>query len=166
MEESTVEDVLRAGLVWLYSTEQPGDALIQHHGVDAGAVGNRRYKFMPRGSDRLPVVVVNVAATVRNERTSDLQNPLGERELDDLADVVTRVGAEFGAVATQTWNGHPAHTGSVQLGTPAHPSLLAAVDRYHRGCPEHRPSSVFCGCGWYQAGHGRMVLPDLRTEAP
>lgn len=148
--------ILDTGLHWLYDTVQPDDAHQQHHGITIShPEGNRLYGFCPTGADNLPVVVVNVA---RPElRPNDLPaNPLRPDELFDLA---IELEARGYTVRT-TWNGHPAITGSVGLIRAAHPTLIAAVQRYHRGCTVHPQRSVFCDCEAWRAEGRRIVRPE------
>lgn len=146
-----------AGLAWLYDTVQPDTAILQHHGVPLAAVGDRRLSFCPVGVNRLPVVVVEVVGVTYIGNSLRPQNPLAAGELEELAALLRRSVP----VAT-TWNGHPATTGSISLARPAHPSLVAAVARYHARCPQH--DSVFCsrtGCSWYRDGNRTVIYPSI-----
>lgn len=157
---------LAAGLRWLFDTEQPAGAVQQHHGVGLPPVGNRRFGFCPAGGDSRAVVTVAVANVEwrlqRGEQVS--ANPIRPTELDDLTTELASLGAEV----VHTWNGHPGTTGSLALARPAHPSLLAAVDRYRAGCPTHpghgSDKGVFCQCGWYAAGNDLVIQPDVNDE--
>jgi hypothetical protein len=155
MDVDRLQATVDAGLAWLYDTEQPDTAILQHHGVPLPAVGNRRLSFCPVGFNRQPVVVVNVVTVTYIEDSLRPHNPLAAGELEALAALIGR-----SAPVSTTWNGHPAATGSIGLARPAHPSLVAAVTRYHARCPEH--DSVFCsrtGCGWYRDGHRTVIYP-------
>ncbi|MFC8862686.1 hypothetical protein [[Kitasatospora] papulosa] len=157
-----LDTVLTAGLRWLYETEQPADAWDQHHGVSLPLpADNRTYSFCPAGYRSLTVVVVNVAKVDWIDNgPNDLKtpaNPLKVDELDSLADDLRAHGFEV----NDMWNGHPGITGSVGLARPAHPSLLAAVDRYRAGCLAHPQRSVFCDCDAWRAGFNRIVRPEL-----
>lgn len=157
-------DVLTAGLRWLYETGQPDNAHAQHHGEQLAADNNRIYRFIPVGAANLPVVVVDVA---KIEWTTDARgynvaaNPLEPDELERLAEEIRALGYEVG----HTWNGHPATTGSVGLVRPAHPAQVAAVERYHRGCPDHPQRSVFCDCEVWRAGFRRVVRPAVVVDS-
>lgn len=159
--------ILDTGLGWLFDTVQSDDAHAQHHGIVLGLPeANRWYGFCPDGARHLPVVSVNVVKPewIDNgfNRPSTLANPIGPAELPELAAELRRRGFEsFG-----TWNGHPGDTGSVGLARPAHPTLVAAVDRYHRGCTVHPQRSVFCDCEDWTAGFRRIVRPDRPTPIP
>jgi hypothetical protein len=147
---------LAAGLCWLYDTEQPSDATIQHHGAGLPSVANRRLRFCPQGWEGHPVVVIDVAHVEWDGPYLPAKNPLAAGELDAVATLI----AETASPVVGIWNGHPAITGSVALSRPAHPTLVGAVNRYRAGCPEH--STVFCtseGCTWYRAGHAKIIHP-------
>lgn len=147
----TLATVLDTGLGWLYDTAQPDDAHADHHGIVLGLPDvNRVYRFTPDGADHLPVVIVNVARP-----GPPGSNPLEPGELFDLA---IELEARGYTVRT-TWNGHPADTGSVSLIRPAHPTLVAAVERYHRGCTVHPERTVFCDCEHWRAEYARRVRP-------
>lgn len=152
-------DVLRAGLAWLFETEQPDGAILQHHGLIHDAEGDRRYCFVPEGAWNRPVVVIDIAdpkwSGPMTNRT--LLNPLAPTELEQFAEAI----AALGYPTAGTWNGHPGPSGSVSLSRTAHPSLLAAVNRYRAGCPAHPARRVFCDCGWYRDGFSLLIQPAL-----
>lgn len=156
---TTLAAILDTGLGWLYDTAQPDDAHTDHHGIvlhlpDA----NRWYGFCPTGARNLPVVCVDVTKVeYKFDRVggSVPANPLEVDELESLADELRRRGFNV----DDTWNGHPGVTGSVGLARPAHPSLVAAVDRYRRGCTDHPQRSVFCDCEEWRAGFRCVVRP-------
>lgn len=155
MSRMPVSTVLDLGLHWLYETVQPDDAHQQHHGESLATEGNRIYRFIPSGARKLPVVVVDVAKVEWTGPDHDRYpaDPLGPSELDALAGELRRRGLPVDA----TWNGHPGITGSVGLARPAHPSQVAAVERYIRGCLDHPKRSVFCDCEAWRAGFRRVV---------
>ncbi|KUH38409.1 MULTISPECIES: hypothetical protein [Streptomyces] len=155
--------ILDTGLGWLYDTVQPDDAHQQHHGIQLHLPeANRWYGFCPSGAQHRPVVsvdVINVEWVDNGPNTQQTPaNPLEPGELPALVKELYRRGFE----STGTWNGHPGVSGSVGLVRPAHPTLVAAVDRYRHGCPLHPNRSVFCDCEQWTAGFGRVVRPDLR----
>ncbi|MFJ2780216.1 hypothetical protein [Kitasatospora sp. NPDC087315] len=146
-----VHRILIAGLAWLYDTEQPDGAILQHHGTTLGTHDNRHYTVTPTGAMNLPVFVVDIVDMDFDFERSEPgpRNVLAAGELAALADTL----AAFGAEVRTTWNGTGV-TGSIGLRRPAHPTLTAAVDRYHARCPTHH--NVFCsdqGCTWYTDGH-------------
>lgn len=154
--DDRVRAVLRAGLTWLYETEQPPDAIDQHHG-HGRCVGDRRYDFAPYGAKARPVVIVCVLKP-RVDGAGKVLNPLGgPAEMDAVAEAL----AELGHLVADRWNGAANHaTGSLGMADPAHPSLVAAVDRYRAGCPDHTsPLCGWDGCPWFSTGNKRMVLP-------
>jgi hypothetical protein len=160
-QPTTLAAVLDTGLRWLYETVQPDDAHQQHHGITIGLpAANRIYGFCPTGAENLPVVVVNVAKPELRPYELPL-NPVRQDELPALAVELERRGFKVRV----TWNGHPAITGSVGLARPAHPSLVAAVQRYHRGCTVHPERSVFCDCEAWRAEGARIVRPVFEPAA-
>ncbi|MDX3358046.1 hypothetical protein PV703_33125, partial [Streptomyces sp. ME01-24h] len=161
-----LKTVLDTGLHWLYETEQPGNAHQQHHGIVLGLPEeNRRYGFCPVGARRLPVVSVNVARVdwidngPNDAKTPG--NPLGPGELEALAAELEQRGFPI----DDTWNGHPGITGSVGIGRPAHPTLVAAVDRYLAGCLLHPRRSVFCDCEAWRSEAARIVTVSLKKSS-
>lgn len=158
---TSLATILDTGLNWLYDTVQPDDSHQQHHGIVLHLPeANRWYGFCPDGAQHLPVVSVDVLKPewIDNgfNRPSTLANPLGADELPALAEELRRRGFEsFG-----TWNGHPGPTGSVGLTRKPHPTLVAAVDRYHRGCTVHPERRVFCDCDAWNAGFTLIVRPQ------
>ncbi|MFD5221432.1 hypothetical protein ACFWMH_27705 [Streptomyces tendae] len=162
----TLSRILDAGLEWLYETVQPDDAHQQHHGIilrlpDA----NRWYGFSPAGVRNRPVVSVDVTKKeyrFDSDGDSIPANPLEPGELEALADELRRRGFDVDG----TWNGHPGTTGSVGLARPAHPSLVAAVDRYRRGCTVHPQRGVFCDCEHWIAEGRRIVGPNQPAPTP
>jgi hypothetical protein len=142
----------------MFDTEQPDGAVMQHHGVSSPQVDGRVYRFVPVGARGLPVVVIDVPGGAEWDSDGNLTNGLRRGELRALADELSGLGYAH----HDTWNGDRCMTGSVGLRRPAHPSLVAAVARYHAGCPDH--GNVFCSCPepaclWYASGYGRVVQP-------
>lgn len=157
-----LDTILAAGLRWLYETEQPTDAWQEHRGLLLRApASNRCYSFIPANDWRRVVVAVDVAKIEwidngPNELRTPA-NPLESGELEALAAELRVLGFEI----TSTWNGHPQTSGSIGLARPAHPSLVAAVDRYHAGCLAHPKRGVFCDCDAWRSGFARIVRPEL-----
>lgn len=146
--------ILTAGLAWLIGTEQPAEALTTHHGVGRGT-GDRRFRFVP--SPTWPIIVMELTHPARDQR-GNLLNPLTKHDVKALhVDLIRR-----GQTIRSTWNGVGCDTVSVALGGTVHPTLLDAVETYHRGCPVHH--TVFCspdrnGCDWYATGNRHLVKP-------
>jgi hypothetical protein len=157
---TTRTEALAAGLRWLYETEQPDGAALQHHGVTLAVDGNRWFRFLPSGDHREVIVVVNVAEVEWRDVDSWTKAPMNPLELGELAKLASELDT-LGAHVVDVWNGHPGITGSLRLARPAHPSLLSAVDRYHAGCPEHPKRGVFCDCDWYAKASALIVQPVL-----
>jgi hypothetical protein len=162
----TLATILDTGLTWLYDTVQPNTAHATHHGIvlrlpDA----NRIYGFCPDGAQHRPVVIVDVAKVewIDNgpNRLQTPANPLDVGELTDLVKELHHRGFE----SSGTWNGHPSTSGSIGLIRKAHPTLVAAVDRYRAGCLEHPNRSVFCDYDTWTAGFRRVVQPPRPTPA-
>ncbi|WP_328721779.1 hypothetical protein OHT52_21310 [Streptomyces sp. NBC_00247] len=163
--------ILSAGLRWLYTTEQPEGALVSHRGETL--IGDdRTYRFVPQGAAQLPVVVASVRCPQhRRDAIGDLvpANPL---DVNEVYAVLTDL-AMLGTTVAATWNGYPSHSVSLGLVAPAHPSLLAALERDRAGCPDHA-GQLLCnwdGCPWYGAGHALLVRPavlekDTRGSVP
>lgn len=153
-----VRAVLAAGLAWLYETEQPATSALQHHGVFGPRLGDRRYRFIPADDGKRPVVVVDVPEPLYDTSIVSkwqLLNPIGgDEEMLALAATVRDLGYDTG----RWWNGN-GESGSLGLASPAHPTLLAAVDRYKAGCLEHPRAGVFCTCPWYRPGRALLVEP-------
>lgn len=157
---TSLNTILDTGLNWLYDTVQPDNAHLHPRGLTLHLPeANRQYSFCPTGARRPTVVSVDVLKVEWIDNgPNDLKtpaNPLESGELEALAAELERRGFP----AQDTWNGHPGITGSVGLARPAHPSLVAAVDRYRRGCTAHPARSVFCDCEAWRAGFTRIVGP-------
>lgn len=156
----STEQAVSVGLLWLYRTEQPDEAVLQHHGVTvarsllAVSDGDRLYRFIP-GTARNVIISVLVARPVYVNGFHQVR--LRPGEVDQLAGLVRELGHEVAEV----WASPSGAFGTVTLQQPAHRSLLAAVDRYRAGCPRHPDRGVFCRCGWYPAGNQLVVLPDV-----
>lgn len=153
-------DQLAAGLAWLFDTAQPDDAIVQHHGHASAAFGRRTYGFCPRGHTGHPVISVDVVDTRWLSDEGRWTATLYPGEVKQLAAVLTALGRH----PVDTWNGHPAPTGSIELDDPIHPTLDAAVARYRAGCPDHPEQSVFCRCDRWRADWGRAVHPVWPEE--
>lgn len=164
MHDLPLHAALTAGLHWLYDTEQPDDAWMQHLGQPIYATDNRRLTFAPVGADNLPVIVLDVSWPLWTKHPSgDMApgNPLAPTELPRLAAELEHRGFEV----RSTWNGFPAHSGSVGLVQPARPSQCAAVERYRAGCLLHPERSVFCECVPWRAGFRRAIYPSALIPA-
>lgn len=158
-KQAPLLNLLRAGLHWLYRTEQPAGVVMTHHGVTAPALGDRQFSFTPDGTEHLPVLAVKVVNQNWVEKGMDriLTNGMHAGELAQIAQLVRVLGYPI----RDTWNGREgSDTGSIGLARPAHPTLLATVNKYRAGCPEHR--SVLCGwqgCTWYGDNSKALIKP-------
>jgi len=155
-------DTVWAGLNWLYTIEQDdSESIVSHHGINAPVVEGRRYRFIPSGFNPVgaPVIVVSVAkphytGPLDNQ---ELANPLQPGEFTQLQAQVQDCGHEIHS----TWNGE-GETGSIGLATPAHPTLLAALERNRQGCPDH-PKQILCswdGCPWHSTHIAKLQVPE------
>jgi len=155
-------DTLQAGLEWLYTTEQDDEeSIVSHHGINAPVVEGRRYMFVPSGFHPVaaPVIVVTVADPQYTGPLfhQKLVNPLEPGEVAGLQAQMQ----EWGYEVHSRWNGEH-ETGSVGLATPAHPSLLAALERQRKGCPDH-PKQILCrwdGCPWWITHLAKLRRPE------
>lgn len=150
-------DVLRAGMNWLTQTIQPSGAL-EGWGWAAPGADGRRVRFLPVGYKERPVVIVDVAEPVY-DADFEITNPLGG---DVEASAWVTALHELGYRTAEIWN-WKGNTGSISVDVLLHPSLLAAVQRYRRGCPEHPEKRVFCECGWLAAGMRQVVYPAVQS---
>lgn len=154
-------DTVWTGLNWLYTTEQADDeSIVSHHGIYAPVVEGRRYGFIPSGARARPVIVVEVAKPRYNESLSNpkLLNPLEPGEMAVLQARIETWEHEIDSC----WNGDGYASGSVGLATPAHPSLLAALERQRKGCPDH-PKQILCswdGCPWHRTHIAKLQVPE------
>lgn len=161
--DGAVAEAVGAGILWLYTQEQPKGAALRH-GVQMEVVSaNRRITLIPEGNHGAPVIVLSVLQQ-RFIRTGypgevELENPLADGEVAALHDWIRD---RLDVQVTGTWDGQY-ESGSVGLARKAHPTLLEAVSRYRAGCQrlgdEHERGAVFCRCGWYRALYERLVQP-------
>lgn len=180
-----VKAVLAAAVAWLYDQEQPEGAVAHHLGPAGFRLGDRVYEVIAAGADGGPVIVVRVAGCdlapgewrgfegeYSHRSYGGWTEPFPDGPCAEVLAVVEAV-AGLGAEVKGTWNGAPHCTsGSIGLAARARPSLLAALARYHAGCPAH--GSVFCGpgshreadrdCTWYTDGTRLLVSPAWPSE--
>ncbi|WP_367139734.1 hypothetical protein [Saccharothrix sp. HUAS TT1] len=157
LDPDVIMPTLLALMRWGFHVEQPDAAIVPHSGASltAPATANRRYSLIPEVGG-WPVLVVDVVDSQWDSAKYAHGVVLHPDELDCLHLALDSMGFQV----VERWNGHPTTTGSLRLaGRQAHPSLLAAVKRYHAGCPDHPAKGLFCDCGWYQAGHRDSVQP-------
>jgi hypothetical protein len=165
LTEPQLDDILGTALRWLYDVAQPDGAILQHHGVHVGATGNRKFSAAPSAWDGRAVLVVDVAHLEYRPGPYGYDIPANPLEPGELERLAARM-AELGAPVIHSWNGHPATSGSLALERDAHPSLVAAVDRYRAGCPDHTgPLCSWDGCQWYPRGSALIVPPTVPAAA-
>ncbi len=162
LRHNNLVQALTAGLRWLYLTEQSDDALVEHRGARIAAVG-RHLRFLPTAADGNPLIVVEADGPRWEPATHAItSNHLTSAELSTIADELLTAGAHPG-----TWRCHTI-TSTIVLGTPAHPTLRAAVARYAAGCPYHH--DLVCdapikdggqACPWHTRGHQAAIWPRL-----
>lgn len=162
LEPGLASATIRVGLAWLYDTVQPDGVLDQHHGTGR-TVADRHYGFVPDQAGCIVSMEITAGQEIL-DRDHELTNPLEEWEIILLRQMIARYGQEV----IGSWNGTGTGTVSLRLGHPAHPSLLAAVDKYRAGCPAHN-NSVFCGreegCTWFEDNHAGLIRPTWPTTA-
>ena len=162
----TLARILDTGLGWLYDTVQPDDAHQHHLGIVLHLpAATRWYGFCSAAANNLPFVSVDVIKVEHKFDDDGDSIPANPLEPDELATLAAEL-EQRGHKVTSTWNGHPGVTGSVGLARAAHPTLVAAVDRYRRGCIEHPDRSVFCDCEHWRAEGARIVRPAPRPAVP
>jgi hypothetical protein len=153
--------VLAAGLYWLFDTVQPDGALDSHHGTGPRSAEDRTYSFIPSGHAGMPVVVMEIHESAKRwaprRGLMELANPLTDADVTEFEDRLTKLGH----TPARSWNGAGCDTVSMQLAERAHPTLLAAVAKYRRGCPEHAgPLCSWDGCKWYPDARAKLVHPS------
>ncbi|WAJ48032.1 hypothetical protein OK015_28710 (plasmid) [Mycobacterium sp. Aquia_216] len=159
-----LESALRAGLRWLYATEQPAGALVERRGAKI-TTADRALRFLPLGLDGNPLIVVDLLSV--RWGVGELSPPLNALPADELPTLATEL-AEL-AIPTSALHYHGI-TGTIALDAPAHPSLQEAVHRYDRGCPWHHTQVCEAplrhggkACSWHSDGHRRAVWPIITT---
>lgn len=160
-----LESAQRAGLRWLYATEQPSDALVERRGAKL-ITTERTLRFVPVSGDGNPLIVVDLPAVhwgVGN--FSPPLNSLPPNELPTLASELADLG-----IPTSALHYHGI-TGTITLDAPAHPSLQEAVRRYDRGCPWHHTQVCEApirdggqACRWHDDGHRRAIWPCITAD--
>lgn len=144
---------LIVGLRWLYDTEQPATAVVDHRGRRLRSAGDRTVRFTPVGWQGRAMVLLIPTADAHGSR-----RPVSAGELDAFAETLRDLGEEVVA----TWTGQS--RGLAALARPAHPSLRAAVRRYEAGCPEHDADPV-CACGWLATGRDQVIgLTEVQQQ--
>lgn len=160
-----LESALRAGLRWLYATDQPPDALVERRGAKI-TTPDRALRFLPLGLDDNPLIVVDLLSV--RWGVGEFSPPLNALPADELPTLATEL-AEL-AIPASALHYHGI-TGTIALDAPAHPSLQEAVHRYDRGCPWHHTQVCEApvrdggqACSWHSDGHLRAVWPTVTTS--
>lgn len=160
----TLEAALRAGLRWLYATDQPCDALVERRGAKI-TTAERALRFVPLSGNGNPIIVVDLLTVHWGVGAfSPPLNALPANELPALASELAALG-----IPTCALHYHGI-TGTIALDAPAHPSLQHAVHRYDRGCPWHQTQVCEApirdggkACRWHADGHRRAIWPAIDT---
>lgn len=159
----SLDAALRAGLRWIYATEQPADAVVERRGAQI-TTAERSLRFVPISASGNPLIVVdllNVHWGIGG--FSPALNALPTNELPSLATQLAPMGIPACALH------YHGITGTIVLDAPAHPSLIEAVRRYNRGCPRH--DTQLCeapirdggkSCSWHADGHRRANWPTIQ----
>ena len=161
---ATLESALRAGLRWLYATEQPSDALVERRGAKI-TTAERALRFVPLSVDGNPLIVVDLLTV--HWGIGEFSPPLNALPADELP-TLARELAELD-IPTSALQYHGI-TGTITLDAPAHPSLQEAVRRYDRGCPWHQTQVCEApvrdggkACPWHADGHRLAIWPTITT---
>jgi hypothetical protein len=162
----SLDAALRAGLHWLYATEQPPDAVVERRGAKL-ITAERSLRFVPLSASSTPLIVVDLLDV--HWGVSGFSPPLNALPPDELPSLATELGLLQITSGAQHYHGI---TGTIVLDTPAHPSLIDAVHRYDRGCPRH--DTHLCeapvrhggkSCTWHADGHQRAIWPAIEYAA-
>lgn len=158
--------VLRTGITWLTASEQPDDAVTQHHGLKVKVADGIGVRFAPARPQGGPPdsAVVGIDAGYHPGSPSPGPRLLTDVDCARFEEAITAAGGNV----IDSWNGAGCNSGSWAI-TGISPTLAAAVARYHARCPKH--DTVFCGrsdrpdpCTWYRDGHARLVEPTFPSR--
>jgi hypothetical protein len=171
IDQDILEEVLRIGVEWLMTCEQPEDASVSHHG-DYGKLGlGMGVSFCPTAphgryeeSGSICVVVLNGGYEYTGpDPVSDTRRRCFTG--DDIARFEAAL-RKAGAVINDSWNGAGCDSGSWCIDGMS-PDLARSAQLYHDGCPEH--GGPFCngwqngsynkGCTYMSDAHQRLVPP-------
>ncbi len=139
---------IRAGLGWL-TMRQSSDALGPHLGIyaDSLILPGIRLQVIPEADGTGDGKHSSLCFT---KKGTDFTPAERSTVIELVGSVVT---------VLRTWDSL-SHGFSLSIDRKPGASLLAALNRYRNGCPEHK--SVFCsshGCDWWQTGHGKLKTP-------
>jgi hypothetical protein len=123
-----VKAATERAFTWLYDTPQPADALVMPAGRDL-TFGNTDLTVGIRPGATAPTLVLFVASPGQS---------LNRAQWAEWQTLVGKLAKKHKTGIRRTFNGPPTHTGAMVLDAPAHPTLVAAVQRYQAGCPRHR----------------------------
>lgn len=153
--------MLLAGLAWLFDVSHPDTAIVHCDGQSVRSAAHRTLGFRPSKPPGHVTITLESDCGDCPRRSEQPQNPLEPGELAALVDLLEGMGENALSFA----GGYPASEASVVLAKAAHPSLRAAVTRYHHGCPEHDGNDD-CDCGWFtHATDSTISVHDLHQQA-
>jgi hypothetical protein len=144
-----VKAATERALTWLYDTEQPADALVMPAGREL-TFGNTDLSVGVRPGVTGPTLVLSLPRPGQS---------LNRAQWDEWQTLVAKLAKKHQTAIARTFNGPPTHTGAVVLDAAAHPTLVAAVQRFQAGCPWHRGACRDEGCSWYSSGARIVVNP-------
>lgn len=151
---------LRQGRWFLYGATQTPGALISHHGIYASMGGPRAgivFGVCPVGAEGLPVLTFEFREAYISSRSDSKPRTWRDEETLEIRHMAEAIFG--GPPGNKCWNGAGYFSFSIGLLKRANPSLLAAVQTYHDGCPDHPSRSVFCSCPWFPRGYKKMRIP-------
>jgi hypothetical protein len=157
------------GFHWLFVTEQPEGALIQHHGWSLRAE-EYQLGFVPQAWEGHVVIVLDLGDNQFRDEDGQRLPPgkfrgLSSREISRARRAIQKLGGDI----ISEWNGEGCASGSFALSNLPQASLVAAVDRYRRGCRECNPDhgNVFCSdpshLAWRE-GWGMIRTPRVYSQ--
>ena len=144
-----IKAVTERAFTWLYDTEQPPDALV----MPAGRT------LIPGNAGLALAIRPGITGPTLSLSTEHASFALNRGYWDEWQTVVAKTAKKHKVGVARTFNGPPTHTGAIVLDTPAHPTLVAAVERFQAGCPLHRGACRDEGCSWFTAGARIVVNP-------
>jgi hypothetical protein len=144
-------ELIAAGIRWLQEPQVDG-ALLTHHGVFCTRpISKVLISLTPCGFKDGPVFMFEPFPLY----VDGVRNTISK----ELAGQIRSAFVEHSAIVHE-WNGVGRPSYSIVPDVAVHPSLMAAVELYRAGCPEHPENSVFCECGWFAKATILTTWPD------
>lgn len=159
-----LEEALSASLRWIYETEQPEGALLSHRGW-VHVLGRDALVFSGVGLNGLPFITLRRVGP-KYDHEFRVLNPLDVADLIQIPILLDR----FGYPAVRYWDAAdpsepPGESGTFELAQLAHPTMVAAVERFDAGCLDHG-GDISCGsdtnhptCMWWRDGYALAIKP-------